>query len=159
MAAEAPGPGWVPPGRQLCLLSLDGGGVRGLSTLHVLKHLMENIAPGAKDIPKPCEYFDMIGGNSTGGILAIMLGRLNMSVEECIKAYEQLCPKVFAKRWGGSAVGKLKLLGRVEGRFDHIALEKAVKDILRDRLVGRSKAEQEEIANSLLKTESDSCHV
>jgi patatin-like phospholipase/acyl hydrolase len=53
------------PGKELCLLSLDGGGVRGLSALQILKELMEKINPNAP--PKPCEYFDMIGGTSTGG--------------------------------------------------------------------------------------------
>lgn len=57
------------PGRGLTLLSLDGGGVRGLSSLHILKHLMERIKDekGLAEEPKPCEYFDMIGGTSTGG--------------------------------------------------------------------------------------------
>jgi patatin-like phospholipase/acyl hydrolase len=27
---------------------------------------------------KPCEYFDLIGGTSTGGLIAIMLGILGM---------------------------------------------------------------------------------
>lgn len=49
------------------LLSLDGGGVRGLSSLIILKHLMESIDPNAEVPPKPCDYFDMIGGTSTGG--------------------------------------------------------------------------------------------
>jgi patatin-like phospholipase/acyl hydrolase len=48
--------------RKLRLLCLDGGGVRGLSSLYILKQLMETI-----DSPKPCEFFDMIGGTSTGG--------------------------------------------------------------------------------------------
>ncbi len=51
--------------RDLRLLSLDGGGVRGLSSLSILKKLMEIIDPGSP--PKPCEYFDMIGGTSPGG--------------------------------------------------------------------------------------------
>jgi patatin-like phospholipase/acyl hydrolase len=51
--------------RKLKLLSLDGGGVRGLSSLFILKQLMEAINPD--DPPKPCNYFDMIGGTSTGG--------------------------------------------------------------------------------------------
>jgi patatin-like phospholipase/acyl hydrolase len=57
------------PGRDLCLLSLDGGGVRGLSSLQVLKELMEKIGDEAsvESPPKPCEIFDMIGGTSTGG--------------------------------------------------------------------------------------------
>ena len=51
--------------KELCLLSLDGGGVRGLSSLQILKQLMEAINP--ENPPKPCDYFDMIGGTSTGG--------------------------------------------------------------------------------------------
>lgn len=57
------------PGKGLALLSLDGGGVRGLSSLHILKQLMERIAFEKKldETPKPCEFFDMMGGTSTGG--------------------------------------------------------------------------------------------
>ena len=55
----------------LCLLSLDGGGVRGLSTLYILKGLMArlNYQRHSDGLPrvKPCEVFDLIGGTSTGG--------------------------------------------------------------------------------------------
>lgn len=55
----------------LCLLSLDGGGVRGLSTLYILKSIMDRLN-GEREksdlLPvKPCEVFDLIGGTSTGG--------------------------------------------------------------------------------------------
>lgn len=57
----------------LCLLSLDGGGVRGLSTLYILKGLMDRLNRELKKSPplKPCEVFDLIGGTSTGGYVAL----------------------------------------------------------------------------------------
>jgi patatin-like phospholipase/acyl hydrolase len=59
-------------GRGLCLLSLDGGGVRGLSTLYILKNLMDRLNHERKKTAnlspvKPCEVFDLIGGAGTGG--------------------------------------------------------------------------------------------
>ena len=49
----------------LHILCLDGGGIRGLSSLFILRSIMEGINQDKP--PKPCEYFDMIGGTSTGG--------------------------------------------------------------------------------------------
>jgi patatin-like phospholipase/acyl hydrolase len=51
--------------QNLKLLCLDGGGVRGLSSLYILKQLME--AVDKRNPPKPCNFFHMIGGTSTGG--------------------------------------------------------------------------------------------
>jgi patatin-like phospholipase/acyl hydrolase len=55
----------------LCLLSLDGGGVRCLSTLFILKTVMDrlNHERKAANLPpvKPCGVFDLIGGTGTGG--------------------------------------------------------------------------------------------
>ena len=64
----------------LRVLALDGGGVRGLSSLLLLPEIMENIEreTGADETPLPCQYFNLIGGTSTGGLIAIMLGRLEM---------------------------------------------------------------------------------
>ena len=49
----------------------DGGGVRGLSTLLIIKALMAKVnaerrKEGLSSV-KPCELFDLIGGTSTGG--------------------------------------------------------------------------------------------
>ncbi|KAI1379971.1 acyl transferase/acyl hydrolase/lysophospholipase [Hypoxylon crocopeplum] len=52
-------------------------------------------ANGLDRVPKPCEYFDMTGGTSTGGIMAIMLGRLSMTVDECICAYDRVAEIAF----------------------------------------------------------------
>jgi patatin-like phospholipase/acyl hydrolase len=62
------------------ILSLDGGGVRGLSSLMILREIMEDIGQGngVDEPPKPCEYFDLVGGTGMGGLIAVMLGRLRM---------------------------------------------------------------------------------
>ena len=55
------------PRHELRLLALDGGGVRGLSSLIILEQLMETVDSDSP--PKPSDYFDMIGGTSTGGLV------------------------------------------------------------------------------------------
>lgn len=59
----------------LCLLSLDGGGVRGLSTLYILKEIMAQINEERDDarLLKPCDIFDLIGGTSAGGYVSTFL--------------------------------------------------------------------------------------
>ncbi|KAH7008703.1 hypothetical protein EDB80DRAFT_751332 [Ilyonectria destructans] len=113
------------PENDIRLLALDGGGVRGLSSLMILQNLMSTIDPDSP--PKPCDYFDMIGGTSTGGLIAIMLGRLRVTIDECITAYTSLSDKVFEKK-----SHRVKINGQFQGRFDTAALEQAVKQILVD---------------------------
>jgi patatin-like phospholipase/acyl hydrolase len=81
--------------------------------------------------PKPCDYFDLIGGTSTGGLIAIMLGRLKMDIEACIEAYLQISKGVFQPR-----KNKFDLIGRandalkVRGRFDSEALKREIQRIV-----------------------------
>ncbi|KAF3058263.1 Calcium-independent phospholipase A2-gamma [Daldinia childiae] len=84
----------------LRILSLDGGGIRGMSSILILQEIMENIRRihNLQQAPRPCEYFDLIGGTSTGGIIAMMLGRLGMTVEDCIDAYRSLAKKAFTPK-------------------------------------------------------------
>ncbi|KAJ7872434.1 hypothetical protein B0H13DRAFT_2553410 [Mycena leptocephala] len=103
----------------LRLLSLDGGGIRGLSMLIILEDLMWKlkVAEDLPDVPHPCNYFDLIGGTSTGGLIALMLGRLRMSVKDAVKAYGELSKEVFSD---------VKSQGS-DGRFKASKLEKAIK--------------------------------
>lgn len=80
----------------------DGGGVRGYSMLIILQELMyrayvetEGKPPKRDEIPKPCEYFDLIAGSGTGGLIAIMLGRLRLDIETCMDVYVRMTKKVF----------------------------------------------------------------
>ncbi|KAL1994732.1 hypothetical protein VTN49DRAFT_919 [Thermomyces lanuginosus] len=113
------------------ILSLDGGGIRGLSSLLILENIMEKIrdAKGLDHIPRPCEHFDLIGGTSTGGIIAIMLGRLRMTVGECIQAYRNVAQQAFTSK--RTAI----LPGRPSGAFSATALEEAIKQTIREYCV------------------------
>ncbi|KAJ7899142.1 FabD lysophospholipase-like protein [Mycena olivaceomarginata] len=77
------------------VLSLDGGGVGVLSELHILESMMHRLkTEGRLDkIPSPCDYFELIGGSGTGGIIALMLGRLRMPIADARSAYERLRPE------------------------------------------------------------------
>ncbi|KAF7563213.1 hypothetical protein G7046_g929 [Stylonectria norvegica] len=89
-------------GPPLRILSLDGGGVRGYSMLIIVQELMhrtfvetEGRAPRRHEIPKPCDHFDLIVGTGTGGLIALMLGRLRLDVESCKELYVQMTRVVF----------------------------------------------------------------
>ncbi|KAJ7479563.1 hypothetical protein FB451DRAFT_951443, partial [Mycena latifolia] len=76
--------------------SPDGGGLGALSQVLILDRVMYRIKNklGLDTTPAPCEYFELIGGSGTGGIIALMLGRLRMSIADTISAYEKLQPRM-----------------------------------------------------------------
>lgn len=89
-------------GPPLRVLSLDGGGVRGYSIFIILQEIMhrtfveiEGRAPRRSEIPKPADHFDLIVGTGTGGLIALMLGRLRLDLETCKELYVRLTRMVF----------------------------------------------------------------
>ncbi|KAJ4038294.1 hypothetical protein NW756_008572 [Fusarium oxysporum] len=120
----------------ICMLSLDGGGVRGLSSLYVLKRIMDGHNAKREKLgqspQKPAVIFDLIGGTSTGGLIAIMLGRLQMDVDECISAYSDLIKVVFNEK-ARVHQSKFSLLGQTQARFDSGGLKAAIEKTLKDR--------------------------
>jgi len=56
---------------------------------------VEGKAPRRDQIPKPCDHFDLIMGTGTGGLIAIMLGRLRLDLETCKEVYVRMTRKVF----------------------------------------------------------------
>ncbi|CAN5823210.1 hypothetical protein BH20ACI4_BH20ACI4_03530 [soil metagenome] len=79
------------------ILALDGGGIRGALTLGYLENI-ERILRDKHDNPelKLCEYFDLIGGTSTGSIIAAGLA-IGMTAAEVKKMYLDLGGEVFSK--------------------------------------------------------------
>src|SRR6266536_5239353 len=80
------------------ILSLDGGGIRGILTLEYLSAI-ENMLKkrsGREDFML-CDYFDLIGGTSTGSIIAAGLA-CGMSVDQLKQLYRELGKSVFVNK-------------------------------------------------------------
>lgn len=101
------------------LLSLDGGGMRGIFTIQLIKQL-ETVA-GA-----PCYVWcDMVAGTSTGAIIAALL-LTKHTATEIEEKYIALVSKVFTKRnWFADRFVN-------PPKFDKVNYRKYVKEIIGD---------------------------
>lgn len=112
------------------VLALDGGGSRGLLTLGVLAQLERHLAErsGQGDRFRLAHYFDLIGGTSTGAIIATTLA-LEWRVRDVVELYFKLLPAIFARP---QVPGPLRLL--MPG-FKNKALTQALHEHLGDRML------------------------
>ncbi|MEM9015940.1 MAG: patatin-like phospholipase family protein [Verrucomicrobiota bacterium] len=80
------------------ILSLEGGGIRGVFAIAVLERVESLLREqeGKEDLVL-ADWFDFIGGTSTGAIIATMLSK-GMSVGDILRKYRELGPIVFRKK-------------------------------------------------------------
>lgn len=104
------------------LLALDGGGIRGLITLGILETIETDLRRALrKDASfRLADYFDFIGGTSTGAILAVGLS-LGLSAADLVKFYLEAGPLMFQKE---------ALCDRLWNKFKSDPLEEKLKEIL-----------------------------
>ncbi|KAM8862160.1 calcium-independent phospholipase A2-gamma-like isoform 1-T1 [Synchiropus picturatus] len=112
-------------GRGIRILSIDGGGLRGLLALQTL-HRLETLS--GKPIYK---LFDYICGVSTGAILGFMLGVFQISPNECDDLYRKLGSDVFKQN---VIVGTVKM-GWSHAFYDSEAWEKVLKEKIGSHLL------------------------
>uniref|UniRef100_A0A7S3LG81 PNPLA domain-containing protein n=1 Tax=Amphora coffeiformis TaxID=265554 RepID=A0A7S3LG81_9STRA len=87
---------WIPkiPGqRGLRILTLDGGGSRGMVAVTAMAALVEAAGGGAEI----CDSFDLLGGTSTGAIISFLTGLRQESSSEAVERYNQLIKQIFVK--------------------------------------------------------------
>src|SRR5687768_10250111 len=72
------------------LLALDGGGIRGMISLEMLERIEQILKQeaGGGDEFRLADYFDYVGGTSTGAIIATCVS-LGMSVAEIKRFYHE----------------------------------------------------------------------
>ncbi len=82
--------------RGVRVLCMDGGGIRGVSTIRMLRRLERGTGRRVH------ELFDLICGTSTGGILAMAVGVHNHSLDKCDEIYRDLGAQIFSKPRAGA---------------------------------------------------------
>jgi predicted acylesterase/phospholipase RssA len=78
------------------VLTLDGGGIRGIVELTILQQIENALGEGLRIQ----SFFDLIVGTSTGGIISLGLGSMGWPVDKCMGHFESLCRDAFRKRKG-----------------------------------------------------------
>ncbi|GAB1316405.1 hypothetical protein MFIFM68171_06615 [Madurella fahalii] len=107
------------------ILSLDGGGIRGIAELEVLLQIEE--ALGGK-IPIQ-SFFDLIVGTSAGGLIALGLTSMNWTVQQCTQKFEEFCDVAFTKRRFAGRHGVLSIVDIfLSCKYHTKPLENALKD-------------------------------
>lgn len=110
------------------ILAIDGGGVKGLYSSTVLEHLEEKFGGNISD------YFDMLCGTSTGGLIALALS-LKISTKDISNIYLKNGSKIFPKQ------SKIKgLYNQIfgKGKFSDKALKVILEEIFKDKKLSES---------------------
>lgn len=141
-------------GHTFDVLAFDGGGYRCLSEICLLGHFLTAVAGnGSQDededpSPRPCEHFDIICGTSSGGLLAILFGRLRMSCSEAREAYETLGKLIFFEEEG---------TGNIDIRLDDANRDRLRKEL--ERIVAGSVGNSEELMDPAAEDKGQYCYV
>ncbi|WP_418604135.1 patatin-like phospholipase family protein [Hwangdonia sp.] len=115
------------------ILSLDGGGIRGALTLGYLKKIETMLREKHGNDYLLCDHFDLIGGTSTGSIIAGALA-VGKSVDEIVSLYMDLGGKIFGNKrsfWNPLETWKFLKAG-----YDYKALEQSLKNAFGDITLG-----------------------
>ncbi|BBN12648.1 hypothetical protein MPTK1_5g21760 [Marchantia polymorpha subsp. ruderalis] len=138
------------PGKRLTILSVDGGGVRGVIPAVCLEYLEKQLQELDGPEARVADYFDIVAGTSTGGLIASMLTAPNenkrpmMTTTQVKQFYLDRSKDIFGLRNGLSFLPDMlgSLLRRspkykadnlkkmLEEEFKDLRIKDAVTDVL-----------------------------
>lgn len=111
-----------PKGKGIRILSIDGGGIRGVVILEVLRELEQLTG---KPVHK---MFDLICGVSTGAILSMLIGALKKDIDTCAEHYRLVSQSLFVSDfWRGTS-----RLIMTHAYYDSHAWEEILRKVYQD---------------------------
>jgi len=111
------------------ILTIDGGGVRGIVAIAFLKEMERELRQHtAKPDLVLADVFDMVAGTSVGSMLATMIA-LGKETAEIEAAFRDLAPKIFS--------GRVTLFG--QKRFSAVPLVNGVRSFVKDATLGSDR--------------------
>jgi hypothetical protein len=110
------------------ILSIDGGGIKGLYSSTILEHLESKFGGHCSD------YFDLLCGTSTGGLIALGLS-LRMPATEISKIYVEHGKIIFPRRsWLGGMIRQTFW----SGKFSDDPLKKVLNNVFGEQTISES---------------------
>ncbi|KAD4888130.1 hypothetical protein R6Q59_034789 [Mikania micrantha] len=128
----------LPPknGNLITVLNIDGGGIRGIIPGVILQYLESELQALDGPDARLADYFDVISGTSTGGLITVMLtapgadNRPLYAAKDIVQFYKDNSPKIFPQI-GGPFAGFIKLLKTLVGpKYNGKYLKTLVTDLL-----------------------------
>lgn len=110
------------------ILSIDGGGIKGLYSSTILEHLEEKFGGCCSD------YFDMLCGTSTGGLIALGIS-LKIPASEISKIYSEHGKEIFPKQ--NKLIGLLRQ-AIWRGKYRDESLKRILGEIFGEKVIGES---------------------
>ncbi|RKS26345.1 patatin-like phospholipase/acyl hydrolase [Flavobacterium endophyticum] len=118
--------------KKIRILSLDGGGIRGIITCVILKYIEEQLQKLDNPNAKIGDYFDLIAGTSTGGILAVILlfpdsdKKAKYSVETALDLYAKHGETIFNVSFWQQLINPFGLFNE---KISQRALERQLQEV------------------------------
>ncbi|XP_055834003.1 patatin-like protein 2 isoform X1 [Solanum dulcamara] len=126
-------------GDLITVLSIDGGGIRGIIPATILSFLESQLQELDGKDARLADYFDIIAGTSTGGLVTAMLttpdenNRPLYAAKDITPFYLENCPKIFPQKKCGlfAPIGNIvqTLIGpKYDGKYLHEVIKEKLKD-------------------------------
>ncbi|GLU04302.1 hypothetical protein SLE2022_214580 [Rubroshorea leprosula] len=132
-------------GNQITILSIDGGGIRGIIPGTILAFLEAQLQKLDGEEARLSDYFDVIAGTSTGGLVTAMLStpdeenRPLFAAKDINDFYLEHCPKIFPQDSSALFAPAANLVRSLSGpKYDGKYLHEVVREKLGEKTLSQT---------------------